>query len=118
MSYFAYVQDGRVQEVIKADQQFVDSLPPRAGEWIQTSYNTRGGQHLLNGTPLRKNYAGPGMIYDAERDAFYDPQPFASWTLNEDTCQWQAPVAVPLDGYLYTWNEQAQNWQRIEGIVA
>lgn len=117
MSYFAYVQDGIVREVIRADADFVAGLPPRPGQWIQTSYNTRGGEHTQGGIPLRKNYAGPGMIYDAERDAFYDPQPYASWILNEDTCQWQAPVPVPQDGYLYIWNEQAQSWERTEDIA-
>ena len=66
--------------------------------WKQTSYNTNGGVHQLGGTPLRKNYAGIGYTYDADKDAFIEPQPYSSWTLNEDTCQWQAPVAYPDDG--------------------
>ena len=76
----------------------------------RTSYNTKGGVHQLGGTPFRKNYAGVGHIYDPVRDAFYTPQPYDSWTLNEDTCQWGAPVAYPSDGQLYQWDEETQNW--------
>lgn len=76
----------------------------------RTSYNTRGGEHLLGGTPFRKNYAGIGYIYDAGRDAFVPPQPFASWTLNETTCLWDPPVAYPDDGGYYTWDEDSNNW--------
>lgn len=78
--------------------------------WKQTSYNTRGGQHLTNGTPLRKNFAGIGYTYDENRDAFIPPKPFNSWILNEDTCIWKAPVAKPNDGQRYTWNETNQTW--------
>jgi hypothetical protein len=83
------------------------------GTWIKTSYNTSGGEHALGGTPLRKNYAGIGSIYDAERDAFYDPQPYPSWTLNEDTCTWKAPVEKPTGPGSYTWNEEDQEWVEI-----
>jgi hypothetical protein len=86
MAHFAKVNNGIVEQVIVAEpeffQTFVDSSP---GEWIQTSYNTRGGVHTLGGTPLRKNYAGIGFTYDRERDAFIPPKPFASWVLNDDT---------------------------------
>ena len=75
--------------------------------WKQTSYNTRENVHSLGGTPLRKNYAGAGMIYDSVRDAFISPRPFASWTLNENTCSWECPITYPNDGKLYTWNETA-----------
>jgi hypothetical protein len=85
----------------------VDSSP---GEWIQTSYNTHGGEHKLGGTPLRKNYAGIGFTYDRVKDAFIPPKPFASWVLNEDTCLWDAPVAMPDDGKLYQWDEATTNW--------
>lgn len=111
MSHFAKVVDGVVTQVIVAEpeffQTFVDSSP---GEWIQTSYNTFGGQHKLGGTPLRKNYAGIGFTYDRQRDAFIPPKPFASWVLNEDTCLWEAPVAMPDDGKLYQWDEATTNW--------
>ena len=110
MSHFAKVCDGIVTQVIVAEQEFfntfVDSSP---GEWIQTSYNTYGGQHP-EGRPLRKNYAGIGYTYDRVRDAFIPPQPYASWTINEDTCLWDAPVAYPDDGNIYVWNEDQQQW--------
>ena len=76
----------------------------------RTSYNTQGGQHNMGGTPYRKNYAGIGYTYDAGRDAFIPPQPYASWTLDEDTCLWQAPVAYPTDGKFYVWDENILNW--------
>jgi hypothetical protein len=110
MSHFAKVVDGVVTQVIVAEleffETFVDSSP---GTWIQTSYNTRGGQHP-EGRPLRKNYAGIGFTYDAQRDAFIPPKPFASWVLNEDTCLWDCPVAYPDDGKQYTWDETQQQW--------
>ena len=76
----------------------------------RTSYNTRGGAHKLGGTPFRKNYAGVGYTYDPVRDAFYSPQPYESWTLNEESCLWEAPVAYPDDGNSYLWDEETQNW--------
>jgi hypothetical protein len=79
----------------------------------RTSYNTMGGEHP-NGTPFRKNYAGIGYTYDAGRDAFIPPQPFASWTLNEDSCLWNAPVAMPEDGQRYTWDEDTTAWVVVE----
>lgn len=80
------------------------------GEWVQTSYNTHGGVHRTGGTPLRRNYAGIGFTYDRTRDAFISPQPFPSWTLNESTCCWDAPVAMPHDGVAYTWDEAQRKW--------
>jgi hypothetical protein len=82
--------------------------------WKQTSYNTYGGNHNNNGTPLRKNHAGIGMIYDETRDAFIPIKPFNSWILNEDTCLWNAPVAFPSDGDSYVWNEQNLSWDLTE----
>jgi hypothetical protein len=111
MSHFAKVVDGVVTQVIVAEPEFfetfVDSSP---GTWIQTSYNTHGGVHANGGTPLRKNYAGIGYTYDAQRDAFIPPKPFASWVLNEDTCLWECPVVYPDDGKHYTWDETQQQW--------
>jgi hypothetical protein len=78
--------------------------------WKKTSYNTNGGVHSLGGTPFRKNYAGIGYTYDSQRDAFIPPKPFNSWILNETTCNWEAPVAYPTDGQIYSWNEETQNW--------
>ena len=111
MSHFAKVLNGIVTQVIVAEteffQTFVDSSP---GEWIQTSYNTYGGQHKNGGTPLRKNYAGIGYIYDSTRDAFIPPKPFASWTLNDDTCLWSAPTPMPTDDKHYSWDETTTSW--------
>ena len=81
--------------------------------WKQTSYNTIGGIHKLGGTPLRKNHAGIGYTYDEDKDAFIPPKPYPSWTLNETTCIWEAPVAYPDDGQIYNWNETIQNWELI-----
>ena len=78
--------------------------------WRQTSYNTYGGEHLLGGTPFRKNYAGIDFTYDQTRDAFIPPKPFQSWILNETTCLWEAPVAYPEDGQRYLWNEETKQW--------
>ena len=80
------------------------------GTWKRTSYNTFGGVHSLGGTPFRKNYAGIGFTYDETRDAFHEPKPFPSWTLNEDTCNWDAPVTYPTDGKFYEWNEDTTTW--------
>jgi hypothetical protein len=82
--------------------------------WKQTSYNTHGGVHNNNGIPLRKNHAGIGYTYDEDRDAFIPKKPFNSWILNEDTCNWEAPVAYPNDGELYSWNELTLSWDLIE----
>jgi hypothetical protein len=88
-----------------------NELSLRTGEtYKQTSYNTHGGKHLLGGTPFRKNYAGIGFNYDLDRDAFIPPQPFPSWTLNEDTCLWGSPVPMPTDGQFYNWDEATTSW--------
>jgi hypothetical protein len=85
--------------------------------WKQTSYNTYGGVHSSGGTPLRKNHAGIGYIYNEDRDAFISPKPFNSWILNEDTCLWEAPVAKPTteleNNQYYSWNESIINWEII-----
>jgi len=119
VSHFAKVVDGIVTTVLVAEQEAVDERP---GEWIKTSYNTYGGKHYApnstdedSGVALRKNYAGIGYIYDKTRDAFYPPQPFPSWTLNEDNCQWESPVPYPrneenYDGNEFLWKEDILNW--------
>ena len=107
MAHYAKIEDGVVTNVIVAEQDLIDT---QAGTWVQTSYNTQGGVHALVGTPLRKNYAGIGYAYDSGRDAFYGPQPYPSWVLNEGTCLWAAPVAYPDDGKIYTWNEETTSW--------
>ena len=81
--------------------------------WKQTSYNTKGGVHSSGGTPFRKNHAGIGYTYDEDRDAFIPPKPFTSWTLNDTTCLWEAPVAYPDDGQAYEWNETTKQWDLI-----
>ena len=112
MAHFAKVNNGIVTKVIVAEQEFIDNMiDNEPGKWVQTSYNTFGGVHSLGGTPLRKNYAGIGFTYDKDKDAFIPPKPFNSWTLNETTCLWEAPVAYPTDGQRYTWNETIQNWE-------
>jgi hypothetical protein len=78
--------------------------------WKQTSYNTYAGEHKLGGTPLRKNHASIGMTYDEDRDAFIPKKLYNSWTLNETTCRWEAPVVRPDDGQMYNWNEENQQW--------
>jgi len=108
MAHFAEIKDGIVQRVIVAEQDFIDS-GVLSGTWVQTSYNTHAGQHP-EGRPLRKNYAGIGFVYDEARDAFYAPQPFPSWVLNEETCIWEAPVAYPSDGNRYNWDESSFSW--------
>ena len=114
MSHFAKVTDGKVMQVIVAEAEFFNTfVDSSAGEWIQTSYNTHGGVHLLGGTPLRKNYAGIGYTYDRTRDAFIPPQPFPSWTLNDDTCLWDAPTQYPNDGKFYKWDEPTISWVEI-----
>jgi hypothetical protein len=120
MAHFAKVVDGTVSQVIVAEPEFfntfVDSSP---GEWIQTSYNTRGGVHYGqdgnpdDGVALRKNYAGIGYTYDRTKDAFIPPKPYNSWVLDEETCLWNAPVAMPDDGKLYRWNEETTNWEEL-----
>jgi len=113
MSHFAKVLDGKVVQVIVAEQEFfntfVDTSP---GTWLQTSYNTYGNQHKLGGTPLRGNYAGIGFIYDHTNDVFYAPQPYQSWTLNQSTWLWEAPTPMPTDG-IYLWDEATTSWKEL-----
>ena len=110
MSHFAKVVDGIVEQVIVADsKEWCEGT--LGGLWIQTSYNTHGGEHSLGGTPLHKNYAGIGFTWDGT--GFAAPQPYPSWALNKDTYIWEAPVAYPTDGKPYTWNEDDQEWVEI-----
>lgn len=125
MGNFAKVTNGIVVQVITAEPEFfntfVDSSP---GEWIQTSYNTKGGVHYQPNSfissedqskALRKNYAGMGYSYDKQRDAFIPPKPFNSWILNETTCLWNPPVDIPTtvleNNQYYFWNESTLNWE-------
>jgi hypothetical protein len=120
MSHFAKVENGLVTQVISAEQSFIDGgFAGNPINWVQTSYNTRGGVHYGQdglpdgGVALRKNYAGVGFAYDAGRDAFIPPKPFASWTLNEATCLWEPPIAEPRDGSFYSWDEDKQMWTQL-----
>jgi hypothetical protein len=110
MSHFAKVENGTVTQVIVIEQDVLNlgHWGDPAG-WVQTSYNTHAGVHVNGGTPLRKNFAGIGYTYDSERDAFYAPQPFASWILDENTCVWQAPVERPTQGN-HVWDEETVAW--------
>lgn len=113
MAHFAKVENGLVTEVIVIDQETLNTgLWGDPSSWVQTSYNTSGGQHP-EGRPLRKNYAGIGYTYDSNRDAFIPPKPFNSWILDEQTCLWSAPTPMPQDGQLYSWNEETTQWQQV-----
>tara|TARA_R100000278_G_scaffold106610_1_gene83187 strand:- start:94 stop:486 length:393 start_codon:yes stop_codon:yes gene_type:complete len=127
MAHYAKVRDGIVLQVIVAEadffKTFVDTEP---GRWIQTSYNTRGGVHYEPNsiTPssdqskaLRKNYAGIGFLYDSDKDAFYEPQPYASWKLNDTSCIWEPPIAKPDDGKGYYWDESVYQSDNTKGWV-
>ena len=85
--------------------------------WKQTSYNTHGGVHSNEGIPFRKNHAGIGFTYDSQRDAFIPPKPYNSWILNEETCTWNAPVAMPTaqleENQYYSWNESTLSWDLV-----
>jgi hypothetical protein len=115
MSHFAKVENGIVTQVIVAEQDVIDSGLFGTG-WVQTSYNTYGGQHP-EGRPLRKNYAGIGYTYDSGRDAFIPPKPFASWVLNETTCQWDAPTPMPVEeGKYFRWDEATTSWVEVTNV--
>ena len=131
MSHFAKVENGFVTQVIVAEQAFIDTLPDK-DSWIQTSYNTYGGKHKLGGTPLRKNFAGVGSIYNEALDAFIPPKPYPSWVLDTETCLWNPPIPKPADfkdypeiekypscplpgDYKdYRWDENTLSWVQLE----
>ena len=122
MAHFAEIDENNiVTRVLVVDndqedrgQEFLATDLGLGGTWIKTSYNTIAGVHSNGGTPLRKNYAGIGYTYDSVRDAFYAPKPFASWTLDEETCTWNAPTPMPVEeGKFFTWNEETISWDEI-----
>jgi hypothetical protein len=121
MAHYAFLDDNNiVTEVIVGKNEGEDGIDWEAhysdfrGQVCKrTSYNTQGGVHNADGAPYRKNYAGIGYSYDAVRDAFVPPKPFASWSLNETSCLWEPPVAYPSDGNPYTWNEETTSWDSI-----
>lgn len=122
MAHFARINgDNTVVQIIVADQEFINSgAVGNPSEWLQYSYNTKGGIHydpITNepdgGIPFRKNPAGVGFRYDATRDAFIPPKPYNSWLLDEDTCLWNAPVEKPSDDKKYQWDEATTSWIEI-----
>ena len=110
MAHFAKVEDGVVAQVIVVDSKEWCQAN-LGGTWVQTSYNTLGGEHKLGGTPLHKNYAGIGYTFDGV--GFAAPKPFNSWILNDDTYLWEAPTPMPIDGKLYKWVEEDLEWVEI-----
>jgi hypothetical protein len=119
MSHFAKLNTDNVVVFVTVGRQedngCEDQLTARTGDvYKQTSYNTHGGVHALGSTPLRKNFAAVGYIYDAERDAFIPPKPYPSWTLDDDTCLWQPPTPYPDDENTYTWDEDTLTWVEVK----
>jgi len=126
MAHFALVNDHNiVEQVIVAEQRYVDILPiPEGYKWVQTSYNTKLGIHYGadnnpdGGTPLRKNFAGVGMVYNPELDAFHDPKPYKNWILDPATASWNPPIPEPEDSKTghayYEWDEDNATWIEVE----
>ena len=119
MAHFAEIDENNIvtRVLVVGDdqehrgQEFLADDLDLGGTWLKTSYNTQGGVHTLGGTPFRKNYAGIGYSYDETLDAFIPPKPFASWLLNEETCNWNAPVEMPVEeGKFFTWDEDTTSW--------
>ena len=121
MAHFAKINESNIvtQVVVVNDsdgnndtdgQNFLNNLFKTTHTWKKTSYNTYGNTHRLGGTPYRKNFASVGFTYDSSRDAFIEPKPYNSWTLNETTCLWESPVAYPSDGKSYEWDEDNRQW--------
>jgi hypothetical protein len=116
MSHFAKLDENNIVIFVTVGREEDDGkeaeLCERTGDvYKQTSYNTLAGVHTLGGTPFRKNFAGIGYTYDETLDAFIPPKPYSSWTLDESTCLWEAPVPYPTDGFTYTWNEADTDWE-------
>ena len=122
MGHYAKVDNGIVKNVIVAEAEFFETFVDNsAGEWVKTSYNTRGGVHYQpdTNTPsedqsksLRKNFAGIGYHYDGT--GFYEPKPYTSWTFNSTSYMWEAPTAYPSDGKYYNWNEENKQWVEVK----
>ena len=117
MAHFAKLDSNNIVTFVTVGRDEDDELElsARTGDiYKKTSFNTQAGVHILGGIPFRKNFAGIGFSYDPNRDAFIPPQPFESWTLNEETCNWECPITYPNDGNHYTWNEKKLTWDNIE----
>ena len=115
MAHFAKLGVGNIIERVAVVSNDIATTEQAGVDFLQNLYGSRDvwKQTSYNGN-IRKNYAGVGYTYDQTRDAFIAPKPYASWILNEDTCQWEAPVAKPDDGEEYNWNETNQTWDLIE----
>jgi len=118
MAHFAKLDENNIVVFVTVGRDEDDGkeaeLSARTGDtYKQTSYNTVGGVHLLGGVPFRKNYAGIGYTYDEEKDAFIPPQPYASWTLDEETCLWNPPIPCPNNENKYIWNETDSVWEKV-----
>ena len=124
MAHFAKINENNIvtQVVVVNDsdgnndtdgQNFLNNLFKTTHTWKKTSYNTYGNTHRLGGTPYRKNFASVGFTYDSSRDAFIEPKPYNSWTLDETTCLWEPPVAYPSDGKSYEWDEDNRQWVEV-----
>lgn len=123
MGHYSKVLNGKVINCIVAEAEFFDTfIDDSPGEWIQTSYNTRGGIHYQPNTDipsedqskaLRYNFGSIDMLYDSVADAFYRPQPYPSWILNTTTYLWEPPVPYPTDEQRYDWNEETQQWELV-----
>ncbi|AXH71718.1 hypothetical protein P025_gp44 [Pelagibacter phage HTVC025P] len=125
MAHFAKLEIGNIVERVEvvsndiatteqAGVDFLNNLYGTRDVWKQCSYNTFGGEHKSSGTPFRKNYPNIGDSYDENRNAFIPVKPFESWSLNETTCLWEAPVTYPTDGQSYEWNEETTTWDIVE----
>ena len=115
MTHFAEIDENdNVIRVIVVEKDVIDSgLFGDPSNWVQTSYNTKAGVHKNGKTPLRKNFAGKGMKYDRNRDAFIEQSPFPSWVLDEEKCIWKSPKPIPEnpDNKVIKWNEEIQDWE-------
>jgi hypothetical protein len=119
MAHFAKLDSNNIVTFVTVgrDEDNELELSARTGDvYKKTSFNTQAGVHVLGGIPFRKNFAGIGFTYDSTRDAFIAPKPFESWTLNEQTCNWDAPTSYPNDDKHYTWNEETLTWTESIGI--
>jgi hypothetical protein len=121
MAHFAKIENGLVSQVVVAEESFISTgALGDPASWVQTSYNTRGGIHYgqdgqpSGREPLRGNYAGIGYTYDQTNDVFYAPQPYPSWTLNNQTWLWESPVPYPQGDKLYSWDEATTSWIEVE----